>query len=83
MSTRDVTMDVKGVQLVVSVLLPVNGKPARRWAIRLHGSKQEIDELLADHVLQQIDGRIIGALEHASEGDEIPFDVPTSAGGTP
>lgn len=80
MSTRDITMDVKGVQLIVSVLLPANGKPARRWAVRITGTKQEIDELLSDHVLQQIDARI-STTSSFPEAEDIPFDVPTRAGG--
>ena len=77
-------MDVKGVQLIVTVLLAnprfANAKP-RRYGVRLCGSKQEIDEILAAHVLEDIDRKISGGELHFTDAEDVPFDVPTPAGG--
>jgi hypothetical protein len=78
--TRDITMDVKGVQLIIAVLMKSRGKPARRFGVRVCGSKQEIDEIMDAGVLEDIDRKISGGELHFTD-DEPPYDVPTRAGG--
>jgi hypothetical protein len=80
-SERDIIMDVKGVQLVIAVLMRSRGHPARRFGVRVNGSKQEIDEILDQGVLEEIDRKISGGELHFAEDDQPPFGGPTRAGG--
>ncbi len=75
--TRDVTMSVRGVQLVVTVRLAnplMQRQKPRRWAVRVAGSKEEVSEILASHVLEAIDHKISGTpIPEPTFEDEIPF----------
>jgi hypothetical protein len=73
--SRDVTMSIQGVQLLVTVLTchgSVHQKPPRRWCTRLPGSKQMIDEILADSVLAEIDRRLVGEKLEVAEEECFP-----------
>jgi hypothetical protein len=82
---RNVTMNVHGVKLLIEVLPRSKSHPAqtpRRWCVRQAQPKDSIDQILDAGVLSEIDKRIRGGeYDEPEDAAEIPFDVPTPAGG--